>query len=139
MDNEITVKWYGLTNYMIVRGLLNWSDSFGLKLMTMKFIDYDLNWLNCILVYDGEIMFQKVQECDLKGIKWWEINDYKSLSTCVSCLLGKMTKSPFTGKGERANEVFELIHNDVCGPMNISARDGYVYFITFTYDLSRYG
>ena len=50
-----------------------------------------------------------------------------------------MTKSPFTGKGERASELFELIHTDVCGPMNISSRDGYVYFITFTYDISRYG
>ena len=39
--------------------------------------DYDLNWLNFIFVCDGGIMFQKVQECDLKGIKWLENNDYK--------------------------------------------------------------
>ena len=29
-----------------------------------------------------------------------EINDCESLSTCESCLLGKMTKSSFTGKGK---------------------------------------
>ena len=49
-----------------------------------------------------------------------------------------MTKSPFTENGEWASEVLGLIHTDVCGPMNISTRDGYVYFITFIDDLSRY-
>ena len=50
-----------------------------------------------------------------------------------------MTKSPFTGKGERVNDVLGLVHIDACGPMNISARDGYFYFMTFTDNLSRYG
>ena len=50
-----------------------------------------------------------------------------------------MTKSPFTEKGERAKDVLGLIHIDMCGPMNVSARGGYSYFITFTDDLSRYG
>ena len=65
--------------------------------------------------------------------------DCESIKTCESCLLGKMTKSPFAGKGERAKEILGLIHTDVCGPMNISVRGGYSYFITFTDDLSRYG
>ena len=50
-----------------------------------------------------------------------------------------MTRSPFKEKGERASDVLCLIHTDVCGPMNISARGGYYYFITFIDDLSRYG
>ena len=48
--------------------------------------------------------------------------DYESYETCRSCLIGKMTKSPFTGKGERANDLLALIHTDVCGPLNIPAR-----------------
>ena len=35
--------------------------------------------------------------------------------------------------------MLELIHSDVCGPINIRARGGYQYFITFTDDYSRYG
>ena len=35
--------------------------------------------------------------------------------------------------------MLELIHTDVCGPMNVQARGGYKYFITFTDDYSRYG
>ena len=68
-----------------------------------------------------------------------EVSDFDSLSTCESCLLGKMIKSPFTEKGERAIKLLSLIHTDVCRPMTVSARGGYRYFITFTDDLSRYG
>ena len=49
-----------------------------------------------------------------------------------------MTKSPFTGNGERASDLLGIIHSDVCFPMSTSARGGYEYFITFTDDLSRY-
>ncbi|KAK8533113.1 hypothetical protein V6N12_076394 [Hibiscus sabdariffa] len=52
---------------------------------------------------------------------------------------GKMTKAPFSGKGERASDLLGLIHSDVCGPMNTQARGGFQYFITFTDDFSRYG
>ena len=50
-----------------------------------------------------------------------------------------MAKAPFLGKGQRAKELLELIHIDVCGPMSIPTRGGYSYFITFTDDYSRYG
>ena len=40
---------------------------------------------------------------------------------------------------ERATDLLEIKHTDVCGPMNIEARGGYRYFLTFTDDLSRYG
>ncbi|KAK8957726.1 hypothetical protein KSP39_PZI001286 [Platanthera zijinensis] len=62
-----------------------------------------------------------------------------AIGTCESCLTGKMTKTPFKKKGARANNLLELIHSDVCGPMNVCARDGFRYFITFTDDYSRYG
>ena len=43
------------------------------------------------------------------------------------------------GKGERADRLLDLIHIDVCGPMSVHARVGFVYFITFIDDYSRYG
>ena len=54
--------------------------------------------------------------------------DFESFKTCESCLLGKMTKSPFAKSYERASELLELIHSDVCGPMSTTARGGYQYF-----------
>ena len=43
-----------------------------------------------------------------------------------------MTKRPFSDKGRRATELLELVHSDVCGPLNQQARGGYEYFVTFT-------
>ena len=58
---------------------------------------------------------------------------------CESCLEGKMTNRPFKAKGNRAKQLLELVHSDLCGPMNIQARGGYEYFVTFIDDYSRYG
>ena len=33
--------------------------------------------------------------------------DYESLGTCESCLMDKMTKTPFSGNGERTNELLK--------------------------------
>nr|AAM74249.1 Putative retroelement [Oryza sativa Japonica Group] len=65
--------------------------------------------------------------------------DFESFETCESCLLGKITKAPFTGQSERASELLRLVHTDVCGPMSSTARGGFGYFIIFTDDFSRYG
>ena len=59
--------------------------------------------------------------------------DYESFDTCEPCLMGKMTKSPFSRTMER------VIHTDVCGPMSVEAHGGYRYFPTFIDDLRRYG
>ena len=63
----------------------------------------------------------------------------ESLDACEPCLMGKMTKTPFSGTMERATDLLEIIHTDVCGPMSVETRGGYRYFLTFTDDLSRYG
>ena len=65
--------------------------------------------------------------------------DYESFDACEPCLMGKMTKTPFSGTMERATDLLEIIHTDVCGPMTVEARGRYRYFLTFTDDLSRYG
>ena len=49
-----------------------------------------------------------------------------------------MTKRSFSAKGERAKEPLELVHTDVCGPLNVQARGGCEYFVNFIDDYSRY-
>ena len=65
--------------------------------------------------------------------------DFESFETCESCLLRKMTKTPFTRHSKRVNDLLVLIHLDVCGPLSSTTRGDYQYFITFTDDFSRYG
>src|SRR5664279_4539254 len=62
--------------------------------------------------------------------------DFESFDRCESCLMGKMTKTPFAKSCERAASLLELVHSDVCGPMSMTARGGYVFFITFMDDFS---
>ena len=65
--------------------------------------------------------------------------DDESFDACEPCLVGKMTKTPFSQKMEQATDLLEIIHTNVCGPLSVDARGGYRYFLTFTVDLSRYG
>ena len=45
------------------------------------------------------------------------------------CLVGKATRLPF-GKAKRATSKSQLIHSNICGPMNVSVKHGANYFIT---------
>ena len=87
--------------------------------------------------YLGHIGVKRMKKLHTDGIL--ESLDYESLDACEPCLIGKMTKTPFSGTMERATDLLEIIHTDVCAPMNIEARSRYHYFLTFTDDLSRYG
>jgi hypothetical protein len=89
---------------------------------------------HCRLSHIGETRLSKLYKERLI-----EPDVYETYPTCEPCLKGKMTKSPFTGIGERAKELLELVQTDICGAMSTTAKGGYSYFITFTDDLSRYG
>ena len=59
--------------------------------------------------------------------------DCESSDTCKSCLLGKDDQvAHFNKKGECTNGTLDVIHKDICGPMYIHVRGGFIYFITFT-------
>ena len=64
--------------------------------------------------------------------------EVKPLSNCESCLESKMIKRPFTGKGQGVGSRMPRISTHrFCGPLNVQARVGFEYFITFTDDHSR--
>ena len=84
----------------------------------------------------GHIDVKRMKKLHTDGLL--EPLDYESVDACEPCLMGKMTKTPFSGTMKRATDLLEIIHTDVCGPMNVEAHDRYHYFLTFTDDLSRY-
>jgi len=59
-------------------------------------------------------------------------------SRCEPCLAGKVTKKRF-GKASRVLNSLELIHSNICGPLNVRAHIGAVYFLTLIDDFRRYG
>ena len=52
--------------------------------------------------------------------------------------MGKMTKTLFAGHREKASDILDLVHTDVCGLMLTQVRGEYSYFITFTDDRFRF-
>ncbi|MCP3667059.1 MAG: DDE-type integrase/transposase/recombinase [Gammaproteobacteria bacterium] len=58
---------------------------------------------------------------------------------CSSCQLGKQHRLPFPKQGSRAKDLLEIIHSDVCGPMENVSMGGARFFITFIDDYSRIG
>ena len=103
--------------------------------MNRKREDMNITYLwHCHLGHISELRINKLYK-----EKFFDPYDYESFKTCKSCLMGKMTKTPFSIYEERASELLALVHMDVCGPMTTQARGGYSYFIIFTDDLSRFG
>lgn len=64
---------------------------------------------HCRLGYINEKPIQKLHNDGLLNSF-----DYESYDKCETCSLGKMTKAPFTGHSERAKDLFELVHSEVC-------------------------
>ena len=68
----------------------------------------------------------KVVDC---GIRW----------TCECCIECKMARSPFPPvAGKTSTEVLDIIHSDVCGPMEETTLGGCRYYMTLIDDHSRY-
>ncbi len=61
-----------------------------------------------------------------------------NLPVCEHCLAGKACRKPF-GRASRVSHPLELVHSDICGPVNVKARHGASYFLTFIDDYSRFG
>ena len=83
----------------------------------------------------GHVGVKCMQKLHADGLL--ESLDFESFDTCEPCLVGKMTKTLFSGTRERANDLMEIIHTDVYSPMSVEARGRYRYFLTFTHDLSK--
>ncbi|GBP95218.1 Retrovirus-related Pol polyprotein from transposon TNT 1-94 [Eumeta japonica] len=61
----------------------------------------------------------------------------KNQMVCELCQKGKQSRLPFPSEGSRALNPLELIHSDVCGPMEVKSLGGARYFLTFIDDYTR--
>lgn len=71
----------------------------------------------------------------MKGLCCSKADD---LSFCEACLAGKMHRKPFPVIEKIPSfHKLQLVHSDVCGPMQTESFGGAKYFVTFTDDYSR--
>ena len=64
--------------------------------------------------------------------------DFADYEICTNCIKGKQKNTRRFG-ANRATNVLQLIHTDICGPFFTVSWNGQQYFITFIDDFSRYG
>ena len=53
---------------------------------------------------------------------------------CKQCQLGKMTKSSFKSKAYTSKETLEIVHIDLCGPIEVQSYKGDKYIMLFVDD-----
>ena len=62
----------------------------------------------------------------------------QSIGSCESCILGKHAREKFISRvSYRAKAALELVHTNLCGPMQTPSLTGNVYFMSFIDDYSR--
>ena len=68
------------------------------------------------------------------GMGWK--NSAKNVYKCESCIFGKMEWSSFPKHSESRSS--QMVHSDVCGPIQVESKGGSMYIVTFIDDFSRY-
>ena len=61
----------------------------------------------------------------------------ENIPPCESCIIGKHKRNNFPLASHRAKDLLEIVHTDLCGPMQTSSLGGCYYFLAFIDDFSR--
>lgn len=57
--------------------------------------------------------------------------------TCEACIFGKQARKPFQYSSWHAQDKLELVHTDLCGPMQVPSLGKSLYYFLFIDDLTR--
>ena len=76
-------------------------------------------------------MLSKMNMVD--GLPWIKSNT----SACEGCMVDKQHRDTFEKSTQREKKSLELVHSDLCGPMNPISKGGARYILTFIDEFSR--
>ena len=60
-----------------------------------------------------------------------------SIDFCGNCAIGKLAKTKFPKGSHRQTKALDLIHMDLCGPMEVPTPSNYRYFMVLVDDATR--
>ena len=64
---------------------------------------------------------------------------FKYISVCEGCIYGKQCRQKFARNNNKKTErPLQVVHSDLCGPMQTTSLDGNRYFISFIDDFTRF-
>ena len=95
--------------------------------------ELDINIWHRRLAHLGEENVRKLAQL-VEGLK---IKVSTQVGVCGACLEGKQYRQPFHKPATRAKEAVELIHRDLCCPINPTTYGGAKYFILFIDDYTK--
>jgi ribosomal protein L12E/L44/L45/RPP1/RPP2 len=95
--------------------------------------ELDVNIWHRRLAHLGEEKVRKLSKL-VEGMK---IKFRTSVGVCAACLEGKQHRQPSRIPAKRAKEALELVHCDLCGPIDPVSAGGAIYFILFIDDFTR--
>lgn len=78
----------------------------------------------------------KMKNGVVRGLSFHDVAKIEK-KNCVVCCEGKQSRLPFSNTGTRAEQVLDVVHADVCGPMEKKSIGGSRYFLIFEDDFSR--
>ncbi|CAI7873093.1 unnamed protein product [Closterium sp. NIES-53] len=82
--------------------------------------------------YNGRVLCTDLRPCSTRSSRQRRIDIIPSTgadSPCVSCVGGKLVWHTFPDKGSDAEEALAVMHIDLCGPFQVVAKDGSLYFL----------
>ena len=89
-------------------------------------------WHQCL----GHVLESRLKKCvQNEFVQGIDVEKMTELSFCEGCLAGKMCRKLFPAVGEiRSKRKLQLVHSNVCGPMQTQLIGGAKYFVMFIDD-----
>lgn len=84
----------------------------------------------------GHASVEKMKELKKRGLINCETEGQEIL--CEPCIKGRQTRLPFNNKHQETKRLLELIHSDLCGPINPATHNNKKYMLTFLDDYSHF-
>jgi len=141
MEND-TLKLYNLEKKLILQSSLTKNRTFKTSIVIKEEMYYKA------LVKDdeselwhkryGHLNYRSLCLLKSKNMVIGELNVKIPKKSCSICLVGKHSRSAFKSELKmRAELVVNVVHSDICGPIEVPTYSGKIYFITFVDKYSR--
>jgi hypothetical protein len=79
----------------------------------------------------------KMKNGAVEGLSYPDKSGNLDKSSCTVCCEGKQSRLPFPLSASRSKDVLELVHSDLCGPMENMSLGNARYYLIFVDDYSR--
>ena len=78
----------------------------------------------CHVNFDNMVKIGKFRK--VRGIPSLKKSD---VGLCKNCQIGKMGKTSFKRKNYQSEDILEIVHTDLCGPIGVESYSGEKFFI----------